>query len=470
MANAKTGHSSLQKDIAFPVDGLDVDEALGKIQEFYQSGRLKQAQRICKEVLQVEPDSQIALRQLGIIAHRMDEFENAKQCFFDLTCIAPNDASVYYNLGNTCVRLNDLDLAFAAFAKTVELDPQYASAYNNMGVILQMRGDMEDAIDYFYDANELNPEHTLSRMYLAESLGRLHRLDECNEVIDNSLSINTLSPEQRAELMQRQAINAWLESDYETCEKTLNMCSHILPHLRESEAFRDFIESFTSLFMFKVNHSDCYEGNANASIYYLSDKSALPAANIVVEMNDLDYRVNALYVEDSDISALLDNDSRLVQAGFKAAIDQIPNKSPVFVDFNEQSCHFQGALFKAFCSKRSKGNNYLKKVCEAYVKHLDVIARARHLKLVFVGAPAANIKLKGISPDRQKKYIAFLEQFNVLLAAAVVDHSYAFLDVYTPTISKSGFSNKRYHLNDSFLKPSIFNDIIGDYLLTKKLN
>ncbi len=468
MANPESG-SSAAKAISLPVAHLDTGSALEQIQQDYRSGRLHRAQRLCRDLLQHDEDNVLVIRQLGVISHRLEDFATAKECFFRLIRLTPDDAGVYYNLGHTGIGLDDVDLAFAAFAKTVELDPERAAAYNNMGVLLEQRGDYEDAIDYFYEASELDPEHALSRMHLSRALNCVHRLQESNQVVESSLAVNTLSPLQRAELLLRQGQNSWLAGDQATCRRVVSLCEHVLAHVQEPGRLGGRFRLLRSLLKFRRENPACYEQPATHTAYYLGSSHALTAANTVLELDDIAYRLESFCIETAtaaDLRCLVAGQPAAGRctASFTAAMHQVPDKSWVLLDFGEPLCRPYGSLFQ-----RLKQQEGFEQVLQDLVSdHLDFVAQQcakRRLKLVFVGVPANNCDMQDLSVEDQHRLLLLTEQFNRCLERQALERGFYFLDLFTATVGGNGKSNKYYHLDAYRLRPDALGQIVQGYLL-----
>ncbi len=470
MANPESG-SSEARAISLPAAHIDIDSALEQIQQDYRSGRLHRAQRLCRDILQRDQDNETVIRQLGVISHRLEDFATAKECFFNLIRLHPDDATVYYNLGHTCIGLDDADLAFAAFAKTVELDPERASAYNNMGVLLEQRGDYEDAIDYFYEASALDPDHALSRMHLSRALNCVHRLRESNQVIEGSLAVNTLSPEQRAELLLRQAQNSWLGGDTATCHRVLRLCEHVLTHVHEPGRLAGRYALLQALLQFREQNPACYELQAAHSAYYFGSSHALVAANTHVELDDVDYRIESFCVEnataaDFACAAAGRGGAGRSTASFAAAMEQVPDKSWVLLDFGEPLCRRQGGLFELLKQHKDSFDEALTQLVKDYVDYVEQHCARRRLKLVFVGVPANNCDMQQLSVEDQHRLLLVTEQFNSRLEKQALGRGLHFLDLFTATVGGNGRSNRHYHLDDYRLRPDALGRIVQEYLLS----
>lgn len=453
-----------QKDSA----KLDIVQTLIQIQEYYSAGQLRQAQRLCKDILLVDPFNEMALRELGIISHRLQEWTYARDCFLRLTGLktGSRDEAVFYNLGHTCIMLNDIDLAFAAFSKTIELNPGHASAHNSLGVLLEKRGDYEDAIDYFYDACELDPQHVLSRIHLISMLSHLHRYDECNDMIEDSLSINTMTPDQRGGLLIQHAVNAWITNNLKVCKRALRLCKHVLPHMKSSDDTESLLRQLITLLEYRSLHPEVYSGEYDREIYFVGDEQSLYSADTLLRIKELDYKVVPYYLTKGCAANIAAANMNPTRAGFEVAIEQIPSKSQVLIGFGLEDSRPEADLFDQIRNSSDDMSEVIENLVETFVERVIVRCKNQDLNPIFVGISASDEDLRDFSVEDQMQYFKMLEILNQGLSASTQARGAGFVDIYAATIGENGRSTQQYRLNNQHLTPSALPEIIEHYLLT----
>src|SRR5579872_6596192 len=89
----------------------------------HQSGRLDEAERLYRQVLQGDPNHADALHFLGVIAHQRGHNDAALELLEQ--AIARNDrvASFHNNLGNVLKALGRLDESVASYHRALTLKP-----------------------------------------------------------------------------------------------------------------------------------------------------------------------------------------------------------------------------------------------------------------------------------------------------------------------------------------------------------
>ncbi len=125
-----------------------LEQALGHL----QSGRLREAEAIYREILKADPENVDALHLLGVAvfqAGRGDEAAGFIERSLDLN---PGNADALNNLGQVYEYLDRTDDAIDAYRKAVTTVPGFAPALANLGHALLERGETEEAVDCFESA------------------------------------------------------------------------------------------------------------------------------------------------------------------------------------------------------------------------------------------------------------------------------------------------------------------------------
>lgn len=139
-----------------------VAEALRYGWQLHQQGKLKEAERIYRQVLDVSAKDANAWCFLGMACHDQQRFDEAVEAYERALAIQPDFPVALNNLGNTLKQLGRLDESIAACRRAIELDPQYSTAYNNLGVTLVAQGKLSEAIDAFDRALQLLPNDAVA--------------------------------------------------------------------------------------------------------------------------------------------------------------------------------------------------------------------------------------------------------------------------------------------------------------------
>lgn len=136
----------------------NLSEALISAFQFYQAGNLSQAEWICQQILQQQPNSTEALDLLGRMAHQVGKLEEAIAYYQQLLALMPDYAEAYYSLGAALHSSGRLVEAITYYQQAIALNPNNAEAHANLACIFQHQGQIESAIGHYQQAIAIKPD------------------------------------------------------------------------------------------------------------------------------------------------------------------------------------------------------------------------------------------------------------------------------------------------------------------------
>ena len=125
--------------------------------EHHQAGRLEEAEKLYRQVLQTDKDHPAALHSLGLIAHQRGKDDIAIDLISKAIVGNPHIARFHNSLGLVLEACGKLEQAIEAYQQAILLNSDYAEAYNNIGIALQSLGRYEAAVDSCSTAVQLAP-------------------------------------------------------------------------------------------------------------------------------------------------------------------------------------------------------------------------------------------------------------------------------------------------------------------------
>jgi tetratricopeptide (TPR) repeat protein len=125
----------------------------------HQSGRLAEAERIYRQILDQDQNHPDALHMLGVIASQTGHFAESVTLIGQALAVNPQAAPFHANYGTALRGLGRLQDAAAAFRRALHYKPDYAEAHNNLGTTLRDLGNIEEAEASFREALRLKPDH-----------------------------------------------------------------------------------------------------------------------------------------------------------------------------------------------------------------------------------------------------------------------------------------------------------------------
>jgi tetratricopeptide (TPR) repeat protein len=122
------------------------------------AGNARQAEQLCKFILQASPGHADTHHLVGLIAYqtpaRLDE---AVACFQEALRLRPEFPEAHNNLGNVFFLQEKLEDAVIHYRQALVLNPDYAEAHNNLGLALVRNGKPEEALEHYRQALRLLP-------------------------------------------------------------------------------------------------------------------------------------------------------------------------------------------------------------------------------------------------------------------------------------------------------------------------
>lgn len=169
---------------------VSVEQAMRLALEHQRGGRLADAERVYRAVLEREPVHAEALHRLGEIAYRQGQGVRAAELIEQAARADPLRADLRCNLGEAyraCGRAADAE---RSFREALARNPDFAEAHNNLGITLKDLGRLEEAERCLRRALELKPGFAMAHNNLATVFMAQARLEEAERVLRRALAID----------------------------------------------------------------------------------------------------------------------------------------------------------------------------------------------------------------------------------------------------------------------------------------
>ena len=144
------------------------DQTLQQAVTAHQEGKLEEAEKLYKKILDTEPTNLDANKNLSILLLKLGKLDEAETSCKKTIELKPDFMECYYDLGNILYQLGKLDEAEKNFQKVIELKPDHIEAYFNLGVIFVELGDNLKAKSFYEKVIKINPNHEKALINLAE--------------------------------------------------------------------------------------------------------------------------------------------------------------------------------------------------------------------------------------------------------------------------------------------------------------
>ena len=149
---------------------MTVLDALEMGKNRQDSDDLSGATDIYQQIHMADPNQVDAVHQLGLISHRLGEYDLAADLIASALAMAPNFAEAHSNLEVVFFDQGRLDEAAECYRKAITLNLDYAEPHNNFGALNQRLGDLEQAVDGYRKAIAINPDFADAHNNLATML------------------------------------------------------------------------------------------------------------------------------------------------------------------------------------------------------------------------------------------------------------------------------------------------------------
>lgn len=127
--------------------------------QHHQAGRLSEAERSYHLALEMAPGHPEALHLLGLLAYRVNHFDQAIDLITQAIEEAPANPLYWFNLGVVTQRAGNKNEAVRAYERALALNPKYVEALINLGNVFKDLNRLDEAVEIYQKAIALNPHH-----------------------------------------------------------------------------------------------------------------------------------------------------------------------------------------------------------------------------------------------------------------------------------------------------------------------
>jgi tetratricopeptide (TPR) repeat protein len=148
-----------------PVDASTYYSDIVKMYD--ESGQNDKAIGAARKVIELNPDSEMAVYNLAIMFQKLERYEEAIAAFQQALTIKPDYDVAYYNIGSCYLNLKMYKESIEAFKNYVALVPDNADAWLQIGVCYMQLKDFDSALEPLKKCVELRPDYGVALFNLA---------------------------------------------------------------------------------------------------------------------------------------------------------------------------------------------------------------------------------------------------------------------------------------------------------------
>ena len=156
-------------------------DAIRRATAALRRGALDEAESLCRQALDEEPDCADALNLLGIIAGKSGRSQEAVVLFARAVTASPGNERLRYHLGIALQQMGRLDAALESYDEAIRLKPGFAEAHNNRGSALHGLGRLDAAVQSYAQAIGLRPDFAEAHYNRGRVMQEMLRLDAALE-------------------------------------------------------------------------------------------------------------------------------------------------------------------------------------------------------------------------------------------------------------------------------------------------
>ncbi len=172
-----------------PAPARATDHILARAVQYYQTGRLTEAEQLCRQIVQAEPAHVHALYLLGLVVHRARRLDEAIACYREALRLRPEVAEIHFDLGAALKECGQLAEAAASYQAALRCQPNYPEAHANLADVLRDVGRPAEAEASYQIALRLRPSLAHARNNLGVLLMIQRRYAESEAVFREYLRL-----------------------------------------------------------------------------------------------------------------------------------------------------------------------------------------------------------------------------------------------------------------------------------------
>jgi len=153
-------------------------KALVEAIDLHRQDETEKAEKIYRSILRRDPDNVDALRLLGLIAIKQEQYNDAEALIRRAVELAPDYLIAWNNLGSALNEQEKYREAEKAFQSSLQLDPENVNTLSNLAGNCATDGRLEEAVTWYRQAIDLNDSHVTSLLGIGHVLKTLGHQDE----------------------------------------------------------------------------------------------------------------------------------------------------------------------------------------------------------------------------------------------------------------------------------------------------
>jgi predicted TPR repeat methyltransferase len=156
---------------------------------YHQAGDLTQAERLYRQLLEINPTDTNLLHAYSILLAQQHHFTAAEQFVRQALAIEPNSPTFHTSMGNILTHLKKFQDAIQHYEQSIQLQPKAPVAHNNLGNLYAKQADYLNAMLHYQKAIVLKPDYADAYYNLAIAQTKLDKNQDAIQSLTTALKI-----------------------------------------------------------------------------------------------------------------------------------------------------------------------------------------------------------------------------------------------------------------------------------------
>jgi predicted O-linked N-acetylglucosamine transferase (SPINDLY family) len=158
--------------------------------EHLQKGNLLEAERLLRQILEIDPREINALKLLGFVMAQKNDLNSSIQFLKKVFEINSGDPEILFNLGKAHFDLKEFTESIKFYEKYIAIDPSQVEVLIDIGTAYFLLSNPNTAIKYFDSAIALNPKNSAAYTNKANALNALDKSEEALMLIEQAIALD----------------------------------------------------------------------------------------------------------------------------------------------------------------------------------------------------------------------------------------------------------------------------------------
>jgi hypothetical protein len=238
------------------------------------------------------------------------------------------------------------------------------------------------------------------------------------------------------------AINAWLDENLVKMATCLNAVGEIKKVDFAENKSAMFVGAFqvllSKLLAYREDHQDqyIYEGQLPV-LHAIGESHSLPAANTIVTLNGVKYRIQTQIVIGCKAWHLANGSANRYKQQFEVIANSIHDKEDVMIILGEIDCLINEGIIKHHRKTKNDLAAAVNRLSQDYIGFVANIFAGRGCNIIIAGIPAIPVLNKKLSAKDVVIWSKTVKLLNSGLKMEAVKNGMQFLDLHSITRAKN---------------------------------